>query len=89
MKTTEQEATKQTQDQPQSILGRLRSSFVHQEENDEDDECSDAPPSYTDDPPGPGPNPEPGPTYKTVYIRKVELILNGIPLDQVALKNVL
>lgn len=62
-----------------SFLGRLRSSFSDQEQNqgEEEQDERDEPPPYGDDPPVPQPK------KRTVFIRAVELTLNGAPLDMV------
>lgn len=61
-----------------SFLKRLRSSFG--EQNQTDDSASEAssierPPPYSDDP-------DPPPKLKRIFIKKVELLLNGSPVDQ-------
>lgn len=57
-----------------SILGRLRSSLLQRDSDEE----SDHPPSYTSQESVQGIQ---GGATKTVYIKNVELSLNGIPLD--------
>jgi len=65
-----------------SLLKRLRSSFgdFNQAEDTASEASSSAqserPPPYSDDPPAPVKK------FKTIYIKKVELLLNGSPIDQ-------
>jgi len=71
---------------PAGVLNRLRSSFPGPGTSDQVSTGSNSvdgedPPAYSSvvdpDPPVP-----PAPKEKTIWIKKVELLLNGIPLDQ-------
>lgn len=64
-----------------TLFGRLRSSFAEQGDGSSVSSESSQPPAYTVDPDPPAPK------TKTVFIKKVELILNGTPVDQVILAN--
>jgi len=57
------------------IFERLRSSFAAAETDSEENEEEEPPPPYRVE----------DTKTKEIYIRKVELLLNGIPLDQVKL----
>lgn len=75
----------QTPPQPSpsgNILNRLRSSFSGPGTSDQlstDSHEDEEPPSYSLVDPDP---PQPVPVTKTIWIKKVELLLNGIALDQ-------
>lgn len=71
------EPAKKDSTQTQSIFQRL---FTSNEEEEDFEVVSQHSAATSEDPPGPNPLP---PNEKLIHLRKVELLLNGIPLDQV------
>ena len=78
-----------SQGRPSGLLNRLRTSISGQGtsqdiQGDQSDttsvrsDSSEAPPPYSE-----VPLPNIGATKKTIYIQNVQLLLNGVPLDQI------
>ena len=81
---TDAVAQSPTQAQSSSLLDRFRSSFSAPQTQDEQNSIHGASTSSQSNTSSPPPYSEGvGATTKTVYIKQVELLLNGAPLDQI------